>query len=203
MPSRAPRAKIDQDADELKAPPPRATPRGPSKRKDIATFVGACNDLVAAFPQSREGVLSEHEAEILTTGIDKAQQQSPGLQRFFKRAAETSGWLALAYAATVIALPRLARHNLIPKAVTDALGGMLGKNEPEDEPPAEPYTGPQSMPPHMSEGGATAFAPPAVRPLYAPGSGDPYEPGQFVGDGVDYTHRGGVVEDVHAHVASR
>ena len=160
-----PRRKVNPDESltdnaEEKSPPQRATPKGPSKKKDIAAFVGALNEVLAAFPASREDALTEPEAAILVEGIDRAQQQSPPMQKFFKSAGRASGWLALAYAATIIGLPRLARHNLIPAGVGERLRGLLARDG-EMPAPAEP-------PPAPSPAVAGR---PTIPPVYAPGDG--------------------------------
>jgi hypothetical protein len=163
MPRRAapPSDEPLSDDAEKKAPPSREQKRGPSRKKDLAALVGAVNELLVSFEGTRPDALSEPEGELLVNGLDKAQQQSPTLQRYFKSAGQASGWLALTYAVTVIGLPRLARHNLIPAVVGERLRGMVQRSGGAADTAAQPVGTPPPPPAGM----------PVVPPIYAPGNG--------------------------------
>ncbi len=93
--------------------------RAPSSRKSglravIKDLVETVNAAVYTLPWTHEDALNADEAELLINGIDKAAQVSPTLKRWLQAGSALTGWGALIYATTIIALPRMARHGLIP-----------------------------------------------------------------------------------------
>lgn len=125
------------------------TGRGRSSLRGIITdLVKTVNVALYSVPWTHADALSDDEEKLLIEGLDKAQEVSPTLKRFLQSGSRLSGWGALIYATTVIALPRLARHGLIP------VPGQTKEPEPvtmEPEPqnngymPYRPDFGPSSV----------------------------------------------------------
>lgn len=98
------------------APKRASAPRG-SKARDISLVIGAVNDVVLAL--APEDALSDDEAKLLVHGVDSYQRSDARVAAWLAKAAGASGKLVLLYAVTVIALPRLARHKLIPSFIAE------------------------------------------------------------------------------------
>ncbi len=115
-PKRHKRTKAEmEEARRLGLEPDRA----PSSRKSglravIKDLVETVNAAVYTLPWTSADALNPDEAELLINGIDKASQVSPTLKRWLQAGSALSGWGALIYAGTIIALPRMMRHGLIP-----------------------------------------------------------------------------------------
>lgn len=108
----------------------------------IKDLVLTANAAIYTLPWTHEDALTEDEAELLIDGIDKAQQVSPTLKRFLQTGSRLSGWGSLIYATTVIALPRLARHGLIPIPAP--------KESVQEQPIEQPITGTNGYSPDFS-----------------------------------------------------
>ena len=177
---RAQEAKAQREADELarltgekpaRPPKPDAAPRketapGPSRKRQIRAVLDPLNATLLETPLAADA-LAPAEAELLTGALDRWQQQSPWLRQALERLAKASGPLGLMGVVALLALPRLARHDLIP----DGLSRKLVEWTARDAQPV-PF-------PSVGLNGSQAWAnSSAVPPVYtAAGNGGPLAAG--------------------------
>lgn len=94
-------------------------PRSPQKKTkslydDILAVVASANEVMAQVPPLADDRLTEQEATMLARAADNAQQRNPTMRKYFGQASERGGVLMLVAVGVLIALPRLARHGLLP-----------------------------------------------------------------------------------------
>lgn len=107
-------AKRDAAAAEDRAPEPVNLKTPPSMAKPLGLIVGQVNNVLLAFPLTRDDALSQAEAEMLVQGLDDGQKASPKLRKYLRSGTEGAGLLSLGMALFAIAFERLARHGWIP-----------------------------------------------------------------------------------------
>ena len=92
--------------------------------KNVAGVLSKVNMAAASWlpPQWRPDLLGSEEVEVLATGIAVELEANPQLLTWFSRLAAASGpHLVFASACAVIAAPRMARRNLIPIPMAQAV----------------------------------------------------------------------------------
>ncbi len=89
-------------------------PRKKSREEDIATLVLSVNAVLEAAPPLRDDALSDVEALQLVKALDAYQLQNETARRVLVGLMERSATGMLVFCVVGIAIPRLARHGLLP-----------------------------------------------------------------------------------------
>lgn len=136
---------------EPKQVPRTRTPRATSQKDAIAALLQIPNTLLLMIPATREDALNDAEAEQLTIALDHYQQKDERARRALHRMLAASTVAELLSVLLVLAIPRLARHGLIPQQAAQHLANFAGDQTQQEQPP---YV---TVPPVVANGNSPTY----------------------------------------------
>jgi hypothetical protein len=118
---------------EPKPSKPR-TPRATSQKTAIEALLQIPNTLLLILPATREDALTEPETDALATALDHYQQKDERARRALHRILAASTVAELFSCLLVLAIPRLARHGLLPAVVAQHLANYAAETAGQQPP---------------------------------------------------------------------